>query len=239
MPHGEIEFCCAYNADFAIDTAIVMLPLNVFMLYLAADLALKLTPGPDMALTLTRGMTQGFRTAWISVLGTWSAGLIQVPLVVLGLAAIFQQSQTLFATVKLLGAIYLVYLGIRALRRCMRAHATSLHARPGSSRDAFWQGLMTNLLNPKVFIFMVAFLPQFTDPARGPVWQQMLVLGVFSKMLGLLTGAMYAYGASRIRGWLTRNTWFMRVQDGLLGAAMLGIAGWLVFNRDPLSPTSR
>ncbi|WP_176456489.1 LysE family translocator [Bordetella genomosp. 4] len=213
--------------------------LHVFLLYLAADLALKLTPGPDMALTLTRGMTQGFRTAWISVLGTWSAGFVQVPLVVLGLAAIFQESQTLFAAVKILGAIYLVYLGIRALRRCARATATSLTAQPGSARDAYWQGFMTNLLNPKVFIFMIAFLPQFTDPARGPVWVQMLVLGVFSKMLGLVTGAIYAYGASRIRGWLSRNAWFMRVQDGLLGTAMLGIAGWLIFSRDPISPSSR
>ena len=213
--------------------------LHVFLLYFAADLALKLTPGPDMALTLTRGMTQGFRTAWLSVLGNWTAGFVQVPLVVLGLAAIFQESQTLFAAVKILGAIYLVYLGIRALRRCMQANSTSLTAQASSPRDAYWQGFMTNLLNPKVFIFMVAFLPQFADPARGPVWLQMLVLGVFSKMLGLVTGAMYAYGASRIRGWLTRNAWFMRVQDGLLGAAMLGVAGWLIFNRDPMSPSSR
>lgn len=216
-----------------------MLPLNVFILYLAADLALKLTPGPDMALTLTRGMTQGFRTAWISVLGTWTAGFVQVPVVVLGLAAIFQKSQTLFATVKIMGAIYLVYLGIRALRRCIQANTASLSAQACDPKDAYWQGFMTNLLNPKVFIFMVAFLPQFADPARGPVWVQMLILGVFSKMLGLVTGAMYAYGASRIRGWLTRNAWFMRVQDGLLGAAMLGVAGWLVFNRDPLNPSSR
>jgi len=230
-----------HNSDTPIQhrTPAVMPTLHVFLLYLAADLALKLTPGPDMALTLTRGMTQGFRTAWISVLGTWSAGFVQVPLVVLGLAAIFQESQTLFAAVKVLGAIYLVYLGIRALRRCARATATNLTAQPGSARDAYWQGFMTNLLNPKVFIFMIAFLPQFTDPARGPVWVQMLVLGVFSKMLGLVTGAIYAYGASRIRGWLSRNAWFMRLQDGLLGVAMLGIAGWLIFNRDPISSPSR
>lgn len=230
----------AHNSLFPFSAVTSVMPtLHVFLLYLAADLALKLTPGPDMALTLTRGMTQGFRTAWISVLGTWSAGFVQVPLVVLGLAAIFQESQTLFAAVKVLGAIYLVYLGIRALRRCAQANATSLTAQPGSARDAYWQGFMTNLLNPKVFIFMIAFLPQFTDPARGPVWVQMLVLGVFSKMLGLLTGAIYAYGASRIRGWLTHNAWFMRLQDGLLGVAMLGIAGWLVFNRDPISTSSR
>ncbi|ARP92525.1 lysine transporter LysE [Bordetella genomosp. 9] len=204
------------------------------MLFLAADLALKLTPGPDMALTLTRGMTQGFRAAWSSVLGTWAAGFVQVPLVVLGLAAIFQQSQMLFAGVKVLGALYLIYLGVRALRRCATSAQGRLSAKAGVGQDAFWQGFMTNLLNPKVFIFMVAFLPQFTDPAQGPVWLQMLTLAVISKMLGLVSGGVYAYGASRIRGWLTHNAWFMRVQDGLLGMAMLTIAGWLLLNRDPL-----
>ncbi|WP_198297737.1 LysE family translocator [Bordetella genomosp. 9] len=208
--------------------------LHLLLLFLAADLALKLTPGPDMALTLTRGMTQGFRAAWSSVLGTWAAGFVQVPLVVLGLAAIFQQSQMLFAGVKVLGALYLIYLGVRALRRCATSAQGRLSAKAGVGQDAFWQGFMTNLLNPKVFIFMVAFLPQFTDPAQGPVWLQMLTLAVISKMLGLVSGGVYAYGASRIRGWLTHNAWFMRVQDGLLGMAMLTIAGWLLLNRDPL-----
>ncbi|OZI75154.1 lysine transporter LysE [Bordetella genomosp. 12] len=205
------------------------------MLFLAADLALKITPGPDMALTLTRGMTQGFRIAWLSVLGTWSAGLVQIPLVVLGLAALFQHSPVLFSAVKILGALYLVYLGVRALRRCARPpRDLETGAAETSARDAYWQGLFTNLLNPKVFLFLVAFLPQFTDAARGPIWVQMLLLALLSKMLGLGTGACLAYGAARIRGWLMRNPWFLRFQDGLLGAAMLSIAGWLVLNRDPL-----
>lgn len=208
--------------------------LQMFLLFLAADMALKLTPGPDMALTLTRGMTQGFRTAWYSVLGTWSAGFIQIPMVVLGLAALFQHSPSLFAGVKILGALYLVYLGIRALRRCARPHDLAAGSQAASLRDAYWQGLFTNLLNPKVFLFLVAFLPQFTDPDRGPIWVQMLVLALFSKMLGLATGATFAFGASRIRGWLMRNPWFMRLQEGVLGAGMLAIAGWLLFSRDPV-----
>ncbi|AMD48804.1 LysE family translocator [Bordetella holmesii] len=209
--------------------------LQTLMLFLAADLALKLTPGPDMALTLTRGMTQGFRVAWLSVLGTWSAGFVQIPLVVLGLAALFQHSPTLFSAVKILGAMYLMYLGVRALRRCARPNVNLQAASAAdSARDAYWQGLFTNLLNPKVFLFLVAFLPQFTDAQRGPIWVQMLLLAVLSKMLGLGTGACMAYGASRIRGWLMRNPWFMRFQDGVLGMAMLSIAGWLLVNRDPL-----
>jgi len=206
--------------------------LHMFLLFLAADLALKLTPGPDMALTLTRGMTQGFRIAWLSVLGAFCAGFVQIPLVVLGLAAIFKQSPLLFVAVKLLGALYLAYLGIKALRRSRRAHDLDSARVRGAGREVFLQGLMTNLLNPKVFLFLIAFLPQFTDPEQGRIWQQMLVLACASKIFGLFSGAAYAYGASRIRGWLTRNRWFLQAQDGVLGAIMLAIAGYLIASTD-------
>jgi threonine/homoserine/homoserine lactone efflux protein len=205
---------------------------HMFLLFLAADLALKLTPGPDMALTLTRGMTQGFRTAWLSVVGTFCAGFVQIPLVVLGLAAIFKESPTLFLAVKLMGALYLAYLGIRALQRSRNARALSEGPARGEGWDVFVQGFMTNLLNPKVFIFLIAFLPQFTDPAQGPVWLQMLILACVSKVFGLFSGATFAYGAARIRHWLSRNRWFLQAQEATLGATMIAIAGYLVFNRD-------
>lgn len=115
-----------------------------------------------MALTLSRGMTQGFRPAFHSVLGNVAAGFIQVPAVVLGLASVLQAFPTLFLAIKAAGGLYLGYLGIKAILRCARDADISLAARPGDARDAFWQGFMTNLLNPKVLLFMIAFLPQFT-----------------------------------------------------------------------------
>ena len=89
--------------------------LQLFLLFLAADAALKLTPGPDMALTLSRGMTQGFRPAFLSVLGNVAAGFVQVPAVVLGLASVLQASPRLFLGVKAAGGLYLAYLGIKAI----------------------------------------------------------------------------------------------------------------------------
>ncbi len=207
--------------------------LHLFLLFLTASLALNLTPGPDMALTLTRGMTQGFKVAWLSVLGTFAAGAVQIPLVVFGLAGVFRESPMLFESVKIAGALYLVYLGVRALRRSFQGKQSIATVATRGEQGVFWQGLFTNLLNPKVFLFLVAFLPQFADPALGPVWQQMLVLAVSSKLLGLLNGTCFAYGASRIRHWLSRNPWFLRLQDSLLGVAMLGIAGYIFFNRAP------
>lgn len=204
--------------------------LQLFLLFLAADAALKLTPGPDMALTLSRGMTQGFHPAFLSVLGNVAAGFVQVPAVVLGLASVLQASPRLFLGVKAAGGLYLAYLGIKAILRCARDAEVSLAARPGDARDAFWQGFVTNLLNPKVLLFMIAFLPQFTSPEQGPVWSQMLVLGVTMKILSLPYGSCFAYGASRIRGWVGRNAWFLRAQQGLLGAIMLGLAAYVLYS---------
>lgn len=203
---------------------------QLFLLFLAADAALKLTPGPDMALTLSRGMTQGFRPAFHSVLGNVAAGFVQVPAVVLGLASVLQAFPTLFLAIKAAGGLYLGYLGIKAMLRCARDADVSLAARPGEARDAFWQGFMTNLLNPKVLLFMIAFLPQFTTPDNGPVWIQMLVLGVTMKALSLPYGSCFAYGASRIRGWVGRNPWFLRMQQGLLGAIMLALALYVLYS---------
>lgn len=213
--------------------------LQLFLLFLAADLALKITPGPDMALTITRGMTQGFRAAWLSVLGVVTAGVVQVPLVVLGLAAVFQESPALFTAVKLAGACYLAYLGVRALLNSRHKQALKEMSAEGAAKDAFVQGFVTNLLNPKVFLFYVAFLPQFTDPAHGPVWTQMLALAVTSKMLGLVSGSVIGYGASRIRAWLTRNTWFMQAQNRVLGVSMLAIAAYMLMSQNPPSLVAR
>jgi threonine/homoserine/homoserine lactone efflux protein len=208
--------------------------LETFLLFAIADLALKISPGPDMALTLSRGMTQGFRAAWVSVLGTISAGFVQIPIVVLGLAALFAQSQLLFSIAKTAGALYLVYLGVRALLRSRQGQFPDAQPSAAHDRDIFLQGFITNLFNPKVLLFMVAFLPQFTDPARGAVWIQLTVLATYQKASGLLLGALFGYAASRIRRWVLKNPWFVSAQEGVLGVLMIGIGGWIIFSRNPV-----
>ena len=211
--------------------------LHLFLLFALADLLLKLTPGPDMALTLTRGMTQGFKAAWLSVLGTCTAGLIQVPIVVFGLGAMAQRSPLLFAIVKTAGAAYLIYLGLRAIHRSRSAGIPAAGVSVTSAgRGIFWQGFLTNLFNPKVILFMVAFLPQFADPSRGPIELQVLALAIYSKSAGLVTGGAVSYAASRIREWLVRNPWFSRAQEGVLGLVMLGIGIGVLSSRDALAP---
>jgi threonine/homoserine/homoserine lactone efflux protein len=214
-----------------------MFTFHLLLAFVLASLVLNITPGPDMMLTLTRGMTQGFRAAVMSVLGTFFAGFIQIPLVVLGLAEIFRQSPELFSAVRLVGAAYLAYLGIRALWRSIHFDPQKMQAaRASAQRAAFIQGFTTNLLNPKVFLFMTAFLPQFTDPAVGPVWQQLLILALVSKALGFIIYVGFAAGASGIGGWLARNAWFAKLQEGILGAVLLATAGLLFLDRSGPAP---
>jgi threonine/homoserine/homoserine lactone efflux protein len=212
---------------------IVAMPtLENFILFAIADLMLKITPGPDMALTLSRGITQGFRAAWVSALGTSSAGFVHIPLVVLGLAALFSQSSLLFTVVKMAGALYLVYLGVRALFCSSQDRFLMAHASITSDREIFWQGFVTNLLNTKVLLFMLVFLPQFADPALGPLWIQIGALAIYQKASGLLIGVFFGYAASRIRNWVIGNPWFVQAQEGLLGVMRIGIGGWMVLCSD-------
>jgi threonine/homoserine/homoserine lactone efflux protein len=205
---------------------------ETFILFAIADLVLKITPGPDMALTLSRGITQGFRAAWVSALGTSATGFIHVPLVVLGFAALVAQSPLLFTAVKVAGALYLVFLGVRALFRSSQDQSLMPHAAITTDREIFLHGFVTNLLNPKVLLFMVVLLPQFADPARGPIWIQIGVLAIYQKTSGLLIGVFSGYAASRIRNWVIGNPWFVQAQEGILGVMMVGIGAWMLLRSD-------
>lgn len=205
--------------------------LDNLLLFLLADLVLKTSPGPDLALVVSRGLTQGSRAAVASALGVGVAGLVQIPLIVLGLAALFSESPALYQAVKGLGAVYLVYLGIRAIRRCARPVAGA--PVQSATRDAFVQGMVTNLLNPKVFVFMIAFLPQFAEPTAGPVWTQLLVFGLIMKANGVLFLSGYGLAASWLRGWAGRSPTLVRLQDGVLGLSMIALGVYLLFDSGP------
>ena len=205
-----------------------MLPLETILLFLAADIALKLSPGPDAALVLTRSVAQGARPAIASAAGVAAAGLIQIPAVMLGLASIVTASPALFGAIKLAGAFYLLWLGFRAIRRSLTSNAAADLTRHRLSRTAFRQGLITNLLNPKVTVFLVAFLPQFTDPNASALWWQVLFFGTWMKMNGFLMLSSLGLLAARARSLLLRNPSFIRWQEGALGVGLLGLGAWLL-----------
>jgi threonine/homoserine/homoserine lactone efflux protein len=168
--------------------------------FAAAALVVLLIPGPGVLYVLARSLGQGQRAGLVSVLGLSAGAFVHVLAATVGLSAILLASATAFGVVKILGAGYLIYLGIRALLARDTSHAMeTVHAR--SLRRLFIDGVVVSVLNPKIAVFFLAFLPHFADPSRGSVPQQIFLLGALYVLLALCTDGAYALLASRLRGW--------------------------------------
>jgi threonine/homoserine/homoserine lactone efflux protein len=203
--------------------------LPTYLAFLAAVLAMQAAPGPETTLVLSRGVGQGRRVALFTVLGmTVLAGLVQLPLLALGVAALVRSSPLAFEALRWAGAAYLVWLGGRLLLRRRRgaggSEADDSGAAAGSSAlAAAREGLVANLTNPNPLTFMLAFLPQFVDPARGSVTAQLLVLGATQKAMGLAVLGATALAAGAVGGWLARRPGLVAWQERAAGAVMVGL----------------
>jgi threonine/homoserine/homoserine lactone efflux protein len=172
-------------------------------LFAVASAGLVLIPGPAVLYIVTRGVVHGRRGALVSVLGVESGNFMAVLAATVGLAALISSSATMFSLVKYAGAAYLVYLGVRTLLDGAAA-ASERGAPQRSDRRLFWEGFTVGALNPKLALFLLAFLPQFVDPAAGPVWLQTLVLGLIFSLVAALGDTVFALAAGgagrRLRG---------------------------------------
>ena len=169
--------------------------LHSLALFLAAGLALNITPGPDMLYVAARGAGEGRSAGIASALGIGAGTLVHIALVAGGLAAVLAAVPIAYLGIRIAGAAYLVYLGVRALR----ANTTKTIAtpRPASLGAIFRQGVVTNVLNPKVALFFLAFLPQFVDPARGNTALQVVALGLLFDTTGTIVNLLVAVSSSR------------------------------------------
>ena len=166
--------------------------------FAAAALVVLLIPGPAVLYIVARSLAKGRRAGLVSVFGLSAGALAHVAAAALGLSALLVASATAFGVVKALGAIYLVWLGVRTL--LAPDAADELRApEPRSARRLFRDGVIVSLLNPKIAVFFLAFLPQFADPARGPVARQVLLLGLLYVGMALVTDSAYAMLAGFVR----------------------------------------
>lgn len=170
-----------------------MLPdSSTLMLFVIAAMALLLAPGPNVIYIMTRSVSLGLKAGLVSAVGIGIGTLCHIGAAVLGLSALLASSALAFAIVKYAGAAYLIYLGLRTL--FARNGAQQQIAPPPviGLRRVLVQGILVNVLNPKVALFFLAFLPQFVDPSRGNAAGQTLVLGLILAALGTLTDGGYA-----------------------------------------------
>ncbi len=199
-----------------------VLPTTTLPLFLTTALILLLTPGPAVLYIVTRSIDQGRKAGLVSVLGIEVANFFHITAAALGLSAILLSSALAFNLVKLLGAAYLVYLGVRKLLSHEDVQRSQLGERK-SLRRIFSQGVVVNLLNPKTALFYFAFLPQFVDGSRGSVSLQVLLLGLIFVTMATTTDSMYAVLAGTAGQWLKNSFRFWRLQRYVTGTIYIGL----------------
>lgn len=188
-----------------------------------ASVVLLMIPGPAVLYVVNRSVSDGRSVALASVGGLELGNLVHALAATAGLSAIIATSATAFSIVKWAGAIYLIGVGTLTLLR--RPDSLSVEGGHLSYRRAFAQGVIVNVLNPKVALFFLSYLPQFVDPSRGPAWSQVLVLGLTFVVLGLCTDSMWAIATSTLRTVLLRGRSLPFVRRWVSGSVfvMLGV----------------
>jgi threonine/homoserine/homoserine lactone efflux protein len=171
---------------------------------MTAALALNVTPGPDMLYVATRSTSEGRTAGVVSAFGIAAGTLVHITALALGLSALLAAVPLAYDAVRYAGAAYLLYLGARALLRPAPGGSDAAIT-PAALGVVFRQGMVTNVLNPKVALFFLAFLPQFVDPARGNAVMQTVLLGLLFNTSGTIVNVLVALGASRAGSWLRRG----------------------------------
>ncbi len=208
-----------------------MFGIHDLWLFVAAGLLLNVTPGPDNAYIAGRSLQLGWRGGALAALGVGSGCLVHVFAAAAGLSALLAASSTAFLAVKLIGGAYLCYIGFRMLlARGDATAAAGCGAQPVSPRQVFWQGALTNILNPKIALFFLAFLPQFVDAQAADKPVAFVVLGVIFVINGTIwclgIAAVAAKTAQRVRHaggamrWINRGIGALFVGLGVRVALM-------------------
>jgi threonine/homoserine/homoserine lactone efflux protein len=178
---------------------------HAFAVFIPAALVLLAIPGPAVLYVVATSVDGGRRNGLLSVAGVHLGSLVHVAAAVAGLSALIVSSAIAFSAVKYVGAAYLVFLGIRALAGSGDGGESGI-VRTRSHRRLYLDGVMVGALNPKLALFLLAFLPQFVHPAAGPVWLQTLVLGLIFNVIACIGDSLFALAAAsaggRLRTWL-------------------------------------
>jgi len=200
-----------------------MIPIDTLAGFFMASVLLALAPGPDNIFVLTQSALRGKAAGLLVTLGLCTGLLVHTTAVAFGVAVIFQASAVAFTALKLFGAGYLLYLAWHAFR----ASSQDIPAGRSNGMSAgrlYRRGIIMNVTNPKVSIFFMAFLPQFADPARGPLSLQMLLLGGVFIVPTILVFGGIALMAGSIGQWLTRSPKTQVVMNRVAGLVFVGLA---------------
>ncbi|MCA9885037.1 MAG: LysE family translocator [Anaerolineae bacterium] len=189
-------------------------------LFIVSSLVLLLTPGPAVLYIIARSINQGRQAGVVSAVGLSLGTLVHVFAAAFGLSALLATSAIAFNVVKLLGAAYLIYLGIKTLRTPLPTD-TTVEAPPRQLKQIFVQGFIVNVLNPKLALFFFAYLPQFVDMSSGSVAGQIVMLGMIFTALGIISDSLYAIVSGTLGRWLKNNPTFVKMQRTVSGVVYI------------------
>jgi threonine/homoserine/homoserine lactone efflux protein len=197
-----------------------------FFVFFGAAILLAIAPGPGMLYVLARSLAGGRREGLLSSFGTFFGGMVHVIAAAAGVSIILAKSAIAFTAVKYVGAAYLCLLGVRMILDARKDEQISLSALPRGG-NPFWQGVMTEVLNPKTALFFLSFIPQFVNHARGHVFEQFLVLGAISVMLNTTADIVVTVLAGPLGQRIRESARFRRRQRTATGVVMIGLGTYL------------
>lgn len=190
------------------------------LIFLGASLVLLVTPGPAVFYIVARSIDQGRMAGVVSTLGVAAGSWVHSAAAALGISALLASSAVAFNVVKLIGAAYLIYLGVRKFL-VPDPVETEVAVERRRLREIFVQGVIVNVFNPKTALFFLAFLPQFVDVSKGHVALQMILLGVIFSLLGILSDGAYAIAAGSFGQWLKNHAGVLRAQRYFAGSVFI------------------
>ena len=206
-----------------------MLDLTAYLTFVLACVAVVIVPGPTVTVIIANSLRHGARAGLANVAGTQAGLTVMVVILAAGLQVVVEAMGAVFTWVKLIGAAYLIYLGLKLLLNRTPLDASE-SAAPLRQRSFFWQGVLVIWSNPKALLFFGAFIPQFVRP-EGPVMLQTLLLGGTFMVVATLLDGGYAVLAGRAGRWLTRKR--VRLLEICSGCALVGGGIWLALSRRP------
>jgi threonine/homoserine/homoserine lactone efflux protein len=195
--------------------------VETLLTFALAGIVLLVIPGPSVLFIVGRALAHGRRAAFTSVAGNTAGASLVVVAVALGFGALATESAEVFTVLKLMGAVYLVYLGVQTIRS-RGALSAALEGPAGpADRSLFWQGVVVGVTNPKVLIFFAAVLPQFVDSGAGSPTSQMLVLGLLFAVIAATLDSIWGLAAGTARAWFATSPTRLRRVGGIGGVMMI------------------
>ena len=200
----------------------LMMDTSGFLFFAFASLMLNITPGADMLYVATRSTSQGVKAGIVSALGIMSGCIVHLLAAIVGLSAVIASSALAFSVIKYAGGVYLIYLGIQSFFGKQNVFELKAPAMQPLTK-VFRQGVITNVLNPKVALFFLAFLPQFIHPGKASAQWQIFLLGAWFNISGTIVNILVALLFGKMGNWLAKKEWFIKWQHKITGLLLFGL----------------